>query len=564
MKVVSFLELLEKQGKTKEFFNYVYENNVIKIIDNKNLDFSKHLSKEKFISFLGYSQTGIIDIAKMVDELDADDLVEDDVFCFAAQQKLVDLSEDENSSEDDMYKIKKFLTYHMMYQEAMIGSAYDRILRKKNEAPQHVVEQYPIVDEDDDEPILNEPNIDEQNIDEVVPYHFTQEFDEKYKNAIFKIPKKNFQKAEFYKGCKILIDGHSVSNIVYIDKWDDAKVYSEDGFDFESKKSVPVFQTLEPEVGDIVKINSDTYVLGTKEMIDLCKKNEQNNNITYYTIKYNNRKIEKKVVKRFACGTTEIDLSTIPYHVEIEFDDIKVNYDVDAIAKHYNLAHDKVERKEIELMKILKTTLDHPLNVARSEWALLVADAGAGKTSLAVQYAEEKKLEYVIMQGNAQLSQDDFIGYKSIIKSDKDLTSEDLYVRSLLRECVEHGKIFILDEMDACNPNTLICLNSLKNKKFQFPDKLVDVHPNFRFIATANTLEYNDVYNGRSKLDKATLDRFDIIDANMEEHHLAVRYGLNYIKEIKNINKKSPREVEREVTKAKIKEESAQTNNKGE
>ena len=175
-----------------------------------------------------------------------------------------------------------------------------------------------------------------------------------------------------------------------------------------------------------------------------------------------------------------------------------------------------------------------------------------------------KKLEYVIMQGNAQLSQDDFIGYKSIIKSDKDLTSEDLYVRSLLRECVEHGKIFILDEMDACNPNTLICLNSLKNKKFQFPDKLVDVHPNFRFIATANTLEYNDVYNGRSKLDKATLDRFDIIDANMEEHHLAVRYGLNYIKEIKNINKKSPREVEREVTKAKIKEESAQINNKGE
>ena len=245
----------------------------------------------------------------------------------------------------------------------------------------------------------------------------------------------------------------------------------------------------------------------------------------------------------------------MPYHVEIEYEDIHLSYDIDIISKHYNISHDKLHNKEVSLMKQLKIALDHPLNVKRSEWALLVAKAGAGKTTLAVQYAEEKKLDYVIMQGNAQLSQDDFIGYKSIIKNDKDMTVEDLYVRSLLRDCVEHGKVFILDEIDACNPNTLICLNSLKNKQFQFPDKLVDVHPNFRFIATANTLEYDDVYNSRSKLDKATLDRFKIIESDLEDYHLALRYGFKYVKNIKNIDRLTPREVERLVTEAMIEEE---------
>ena len=124
-----------------------------------------------------------------------------------------------------------------------------------------------------------------------------------------------------------------------------------------------------------------------------------------------------------------------------------------------------------------------------------------------------------------------------------------------MRDAVENGKIFILDEMDACNPNTLLALNSLKNKTFQFPDTLVDIHPDFRLISTLNTLEYSDVYNGRSKLDMATITRGKIINADLEEHHLALRYGLDYIKNIKNIDRLTPREIEREVTDQMIKKQ---------
>ena len=152
-----------------------------------------------------------------------------------------------------------------------------------------------------------------------------------------------------------------------------------------------------------------------------------------------------------------------------------------------------------------------------------------------------------MQQGHAQLTVDDLLGYKSI--------TDGTYFPSLLRDAVENGKIFILDEIDACNPNTLLALNSLKNKRFQFPDKIVDIHPDFRLIATANTLEYSDVYNGRSKLDKATITRFKIIKCDLEPHHLAIRYGLDYVKDIQNIDRLTPREIERIVVEKKIAEE---------
>ena len=180
-----------------------------------------------------------------------------------------------------------------------------------------------------------------------------------------------------------------------------------------------------------------------------------------------------------------------------------------------------------------------------------MANINGGKTQIAIEYASNKGREFVLQQGHAQLTVDDLLGYKSI--------TDGTYFPSLLREAVEEGKIFILDEMDACNPNTLLALNSLKNKQFQFPDKLVTIHPEFRLISTLNTLEYSDVYNGRSKMDMATITRGKIINADLEKHHLALRYGLEYVKDIKNIDRLTPREIEREVTEQLIAAELAKS-----
>lgn len=125
---------------------------------------------------------------------------------------------------------------------------------------------------------------------------------------------------------------------------------------------------------------------------------------------------------------------------------------------------------------------------------------------------------------NAQVTVDDLLGYNSITTGE--------YFPSLLRDAVETGKVFILDEVDASNPNTLLCLNAFKLNKIQFPDKLVDVHPNFRMIATANTLVRSEDYNGRSAMDRATIKRFNILFYDLTEVEIAVRYGFENVKNL--------------------------------
>jgi len=223
-----------------------------------------------------------------------------------------------------------------------------------------------------------------------------------------------------------------------------------------------------------------------------------------------------------------------------------ITYDHSKITTHYNVTEDQLIAKDITIDQELNTALDHPLNAEAKEWALLVGASGTGKTEACIKYAASIKRPYVKLQGSAQLTVDDLQGYKSI--------TTGTYFPSLLRDAVETGKLFILDEIDACNPNTLLSLNGLKQSHYQFPDKLVAVHPDFRFVATANTLEYNEVYNARNPMDKATIARFKVIKYEMEPHQLALRYGLKYIKSIAGIEKLTAREVAREVTGLKIKE----------
>ena len=542
-KVLSLNDLLHGEGLLKDFY-FESKEQVYKIINDKSIDFTKPLSKEEFGQLLNhYSKITSEQKDKLLSLVDDSfETVDDDVFGFAAQEVLTEIAEDPDANQDKMFEIKAFLTYHMIYKEAMVDSPYDRALRIRNGEDPELVNSGSTSTSGTS--VSVEPIVDKFK-------EFKDSIDQKYLNPVYKHPKTKAQKAEFYKGCKVIIEGSNISDQVFPAKWDKENklLACDQGFDHDYSKAYVIFKTEVPEIGDIVVVKDQWILLGDKDTLskvkDFIKENGASH--TYYTTKFNNRKVEKLNVKRYSCGSLDKDISEVPYHVEIIYEDVEVNYDYEKISKHYNIEHDKLIKKEVDLLKQLEITLDHRLNVARSEWALLVGQAGSGKTQVALDYAKKKNKEYVLMQGTAQLTVDDLVGYKSI--------TDGTYFPSLLREAVEKGKVLIIDEIDACNPNTLLALNSLKNKVFQFPDKLVTIHPEFRLIATANTLEYSDEYNGRSKLDKATITRFSIIDANMENFHLALRYGLKYIKNIANIDRKSPREIEREVVAQQIQEE---------
>ena len=206
------------------------------------------------------------------------------------------------------------------------------------------------------------------------------------------------------------------------------------------------------------------------------------------------------------------------YLKSFEEDDVRIKefwgIDLDSELKSI---HDRVREQ-------IRISLDHPLKVKDREWVLLVGGSGTGKTTAAIQYAKDKGLDYILMNATTDMTATDFKGYRSI--------TTNIYQPSLLKDAVVNGKVFIIDEIDNADKNTLLILNSLKNNYFQFEDELVEVHPDFRLIATANTIEFNEGYLTRTPLDIATLSRFQLLEYNFVGHELSLELGHDYIESL--------------------------------
>jgi cobaltochelatase CobS len=137
--------------------------------------------------------------------------------------------------------------------------------------------------------------------------------------------------------------------------------------------------------------------------------------------------------------------------------------------------------------------------------------AGTGKTHAGEQVSEALKVPFYAISVGAQTSKSDIMGY---------MHGGGGYVRTLFREAYEHGGVFLMDEIDAGNSNVLIQINAaLSNNYCAFPDGMVKRHPDFHFIASANTFGFgaSRMYVGRNQLDAATLDRFAVMNWDIDE-----------------------------------------------
>lgn len=85
------------------------------------------------------------------------------------------------------------------------------------------------------------------------------------------------------------------------------------------------------------------------------------------------------------------------------------------------------------------------------------------------------------------------------------------YNTTQFRQAFENGGIYLADEIDGSMPTALLAFNAaLANGHCAFPDKLVERHPDFIFLAAANTTGTGATleYVGRFKQDAAFNDRF--------------------------------------------------------
>lgn len=141
---------------------------------------------------------------------------------------------------------------------------------------------------------------------------------------------------------------------------------------------------------------------------------------------------------------------------------------------------------------------------------LLIGPAGCGKTHLAHQIAEALGRDFASVSCTAGMSESVLTGW--MLPGDGGAFE---YVPSDFVRMYEGGGVFLFDEIDAADSNTLLFVNqALANGSFYVPQRKgatkVKRHEDFVCMAAANTFGTgaNMVYAGREKLDESTLDRF--------------------------------------------------------
>lgn len=137
----------------------------------------------------------------------------------------------------------------------------------------------------------------------------------------------------------------------------------------------------------------------------------------------------------------------------------------------------------------------------------LAGPAGTGKNVICKQIAEGLGLDFYF--SNAITQEYKLTGF---------VDANGNYQPTQFFEAFTNGGVFLLDEMDASIPEVLVILNAaIANRYFDFPKHgKVEAHKDFRVIAAGNTLGTgaNSDYTGRYCLDRASLDRFALIEVN--------------------------------------------------
>jgi cobaltochelatase CobS len=164
--------------------------------------------------------------------------------------------------------------------------------------------------------------------------------------------------------------------------------------------------------------------------------------------------------------------------------------------------------------------------------AMLVGPAGSGKSKAAEIVASRLNLPFYCQSVCAQTSKSELLGYND---------ANGNYVKTHFRQAFEFGGLFLLDEIDAGNPNVLSVLNSaLANELCAFPDAMVKKNENFVCIAAANTFGNgaDRQYVGRNQLDAATLDRFGMINWNYDESlEFKISHNEKWTKYVQRVRK---------------------------
>lgn len=193
---------------------------------------------------------------------------------------------------------------------------------------------------------------------------------------------------------------------------------------------------------------------------------------------------------------------------------------VDALAKELNERMPKkvyvhFPERVWEAPKVHHPVLtDVVTSVSAGVHVMLVGPAGTGKSILAEQAADAIGKSFYTMSCEPTQTGSAVRGYRDANGNYHSTPARDAY-----NDGHGIGHLFCLDEMDNMHPSVGAGLNQmLANGRCAFADGVVDRGEGFVTVGTANTYGNGGdrQYVGRSALDKATLDRFLVIDVDYD------------------------------------------------
>lgn len=178
-----------------------------------------------------------------------------------------------------------------------------------------------------------------------------------------------------------------------------------------------------------------------------------------------------------------------------------------AIAREHVPAQDDKFAFDSDLGKAVLSSL------VDNDRILLVGPTGSGKSSLIAQLAARLNWPMRRINLHGETSVSDFLG------THKARNGEVFFQHGILPTAMREGQVLVLEELDAATPEILFVLQGVLEDggTLTIADNAgehIAPHPDFRLVATANTLGLGDedgLYTGTSVLNASHLDRWSTV-----------------------------------------------------
>lgn len=219
--------------------------------------------------------------------------------------------------------------------------------------------------------------------------------------------------------------------------------------------------------------------------------------------------------KEFVIDVKGLDIKNEIKYAVVEFVKLKCDADFDKhLSGIVNEAVKKLtpnyvkigDRKQVKIEGRTHKAFEECLFLAQHHRQMFISGpAGSGKTTLGEQIAKAFGIQFAFINCSAGMSEAHLLGR---------MLFDGTYVPSDFIELYEKGGVFLMDEVDAADANTLLTINSaLANGIVAVPNRKENAHAkrhkDFILIASGNTWGSGSFeYHGRNHLDAAFLDRF--------------------------------------------------------